>query len=256
MKDFLSRWAVKKAYEFDRIVMVTSGKGGVGKSFVATCLALTMAEMGMSVGLLDLDLHGPSTPSFLGVKEVRASREGLIPASREGVEYMSLALLTKETPLPFRGEEKWSLVSSVMAMTKWSSRNLVVDMPPGTGDEFLWALRSFSRGKSKVLVVTTPSKVSLEVVRRTINMIRDERFPLLGIVENMSYIKCGDKVLRPFGEVDYSDLGVRLLARIPLDPEVEEVVRSGGLPHKSSPEIERAFKDLVGEVTHVFGHTR
>ncbi len=256
MNDFLGRWALKKASEFERVVIVASGKGGVGKSFVSSCLALTMADRGLSVGLLDLDLHGPSTTSFLGVGRVRASKEGLIPARRGEVEYMSLALLTEGTPLPFKGEDKWPLIYTMMAMTKWSANNLVVDMPPGTGDEFLWALRSFNRRKSKVLVVTTPSKASIEVVRRAINMIRDERFSLLGVVENMSYLSCGGEKVKPFGEVDYSNLGVRVIARIPMEPSVEEAIRSGDPPHKSSPELERAFNDLVEVIINVPGDSR
>ncbi len=256
MNDFLRRWALKKASEFERVIIIASGKGGVGKSFISSCLALTMADKGLSVGLLDLDLHGPSITSFIGIGRVRASKEGIIPARKNGVEYMSLALLTEETPLPFKGEDKWSLIYTIMAMTKWSANSLVVDMPPGTGDEFLWALRSFNRGKSKVLVVTTPSKASIEVLRRTINMIRDERFPLLGVVENMSYLRCEGEEVKPFGEFDYSNLGVKLIARIPMEPSVEEAIRSGIPPHKSSPELEKAFNELVEEIIYVSGDSR
>ncbi len=253
--DVLFEEAGRRLSRADKIVLVGAGKGGVGKSLVSACLALGLADAGVKVGLLDLDVHGAVIPEILGVREmVRAGKEGLRPVEVHGIEVMSLGLLTGESPVPILGEFKRSLLSTMLALTNWGRMDyLLVDLPPGTGDEVISILRLIRRRpKAGALVVTTPSLASRAVVRRMLSLLRDEGIRTIGIVENMAYFRCGDQVVRPFGAGDVealaSEYGVKVLAKLPIEPAIEVAVREGRPLHRSSQEFESAVRGLVDSV--------
>jgi ATP-binding protein involved in chromosome partitioning len=170
-----------------RIIAVAAGKGGVGKSTVATGLALVLSEMGHRVGLLDLDFYGPSTHIILGVSEDVQPKEerGIVPPKVHGIEFMSLVYYTKENPAPLRGADLTNALTELLAITRWGELDfLIVDMPPGLGDTTLDAIRLLKN--PNFLVVTTPSRVAAETVKKLVILLHELRLPILGILENMS----------------------------------------------------------------------
>jgi Mrp family chromosome partitioning ATPase/predicted Fe-Mo cluster-binding NifX family protein len=216
-------------------IVILSGKGGVGKSSVATNLALGLSMQGHKVGLLDVDVHGPSVPRLLNLSQSKpiASDHALQPiAWSENLSVMSLGFLlpNRDDSVIWRGPLKMSLIRQFLEEVAWGDLDyLLVDCPPGTGDEPLSVLQLIE-GQAKAVVVTTPQVLAIDDVRRSINFCRHTRTEVLGIVENMSGFlcpHCGETV--PIfqtggGEALAQETGVSFLGRIPLDPEF---VRSG-----------------------------
>ncbi len=251
--DVLQDEALRRVSRADRLLMVASGKGGVGKSIISISLASTLSEMGRKVGLLDLDVHGPSIPQvFRSERLIKATKHGLEPLRMNGLELMSLGYIVRDSPVPLGGEDKMSLLKMMVALTNWSHLDyLVVDLPPGTGDEMILAIRALKRHpRSGTVLVTLPSKLSLSIVRRALDLLRDEGIRVLGIIENMSYIRCGGDIVRPFGSLalDYSSLGTQVLGSLPLEPAVEEALASGKLPHKASREVMEAVSAIASRI--------
>lgn len=203
-----------------RIVLFCSGKGGVGKTLLASLTALIAARRGARVGLLDLDFNGPSTHVVLGASGAAPKEErGLVPPEVAGVKLMSLALFAGEAPLPLRGGDATDALLELLAVTRWGALDLlVVDAPPGTGDELLDAVRFLKRGEA--VVVTTPSKLSLAVVARLVRLLKDVETPVLGLLENMG---------RGGAEAVAAEWGMKYLGWVPYDPLVEEAL---GNPEK------------------------
>ena len=169
-----------------RIIPVVSGKGGVGKSLVSTTLALTLAEKGYKVGLLDLDFHGASDHVILGFepKEFPEEEYGVIPPMVHGIKFMSIVYYSEDKPTPMRGMEISDALIELLAITRWDELDyLIIDMPPGLGDQFLDVLRFLKRGE--FLVVATPSKLSMNVVEKLLTLLREREHRILGIVENL-----------------------------------------------------------------------
>ncbi|CAI1491915.1 Iron-sulfur cluster carrier protein [Thermococcus nautili] len=169
-----------------RIIPVVSGKGGVGKSLVSTTLALALAENGYKVGLLDLDFHGASDHVILGFepKEFPEEDKGVVPPTVHGIKFMSIAYYTENRPTPLRGKEISDALIELLTITRWDELDyLVIDMPPGLGDQLLDVLRFLKRGE--FLVVATPSKLALNVVEKLIQLLLEEKHSVLGVVENM-----------------------------------------------------------------------
>ena len=240
--------AEKRLLKIKRVLLVASGKGGVGKSLIAASIALKFAERGYRVGLLDLDLHGPTSHAVLGARaDLESSREGLEPIVARGVKLMSVAFFVGNSPLPLRGETKRDLVVELLGVTNWGELDLlVIDLPPGTGDEVLAILRVLGE-RCRALVVTTPSALSLGVVRRLLELFKDEGVEVLGVVENMAYLSVGGQLVEPFGSSRSEELGVKLLGRIPLDPGVERAL-SKGLPPTSSPAFSESLDELCNRL--------
>ena len=214
---------VKKA------LLICSGKGGVGKSVLAASLALAFRERGRRVGLLDLDIHGPSAPLVLRAEkaELLGGRRGLHPVEASGVKLFSLYYYVGDRPVPLRGGLKESLLLDILAGVYWGELDyLVIDEPPGTGDELLVTLRVLG-SKASAVVVTTPSRLSLSVVKRLVGLLRREGVEIVGLVENMSYLEVGGGRVAIFGESRVDDLGIDLLGRIPIDPRLERALASG-----------------------------
>lgn len=213
----------------ENIIAVGSGKGGVGKSTVAVNLAITLANLGYAVGLLDADVYGPNVPLMMGVKATpQAVGQRIMPIEAHGVRLMSMALLNPgDKPLVWRGPMLNSVIQQFLRNVEWGKLDyLVIDLPPGTGDVQLTLIQTTPL--TGAIVVTTPSDVSMEDARKAVNMFEQVREPVLGIVENMSYFEHHGEKIYIFGQGGGAQtarlMRVPLLAELPLDPET----RSGG----------------------------
>ena len=176
----------RRLASINKIIAVASGKGGVGKSMVASNLALALTQKGQRVGLLDLDLYGPSSHIILGVEATGFPEEekGIIPPKIQGISFMSIVYFSEDKPAAFRGGDISNIILELLAITRWGSLDyLIIDMPPGIGDETLDVLHYIK--PSGFLVVTTPSKVALGAVGKLITMLEELKIPILGVVENM-----------------------------------------------------------------------
>ncbi len=170
----------------DEIIAVSSGKGGVGKSMVASTLALHLAETGHSVGLLDLDFTSPATHVILGIDGLFPDEAyGIIPPVAHDIKYMSITHFALDKPAPLRGADVSDAIIELLAITLWGDLDrLVIDLPPGLGDATLDVIR-FVEG-IRFLVVTTPSKVAYETVRKQLALLKRLRVSVIGVVENMT----------------------------------------------------------------------
>jgi ATP-binding protein involved in chromosome partitioning len=211
------------------IIAVGSGKGGVGKTTVAVNLAISLKKLGYQVGLLDGDVYGPNVPRMVGVQATpHAIGQRIRPLQAYGVAVMSMGFLNPgDKPLVWRGPMLNSVIQQFLRNVEWGDLDyLVIDLPPGTGDVQLTLIQTTPL--TGAVVVTTPSDVSLEDARKAVHMFEQVREPVLGIVENMSYLEHAGEKLYIFGKGGGSRtaelMGVPLLAEIPLDP----AVRSGG----------------------------
>jgi len=168
-----------------RLIPVSGGKGGIGKSVVASTLALTLAQLDYKVGLLDLDFSGPSTHVILGISGVYPEEEkGIIPPEVHGIKFLSIVYYTGDNPSPLRGVDISNAMIELLAITQWGSLDfLIIDMPPGIGDIVLDTIRLMKR--AEFLIVTTPSKVVLATVMKVLAILKELTVPIVGVVENM-----------------------------------------------------------------------
>ena len=225
------------------IVVVHSAKGGVGKSTVASNLAVTFARLGMKVGLLDGDVHGPSIALMFGSSErpmASPDKEMALPIERYGVGYLSLAnIVTDDAPIIWRGPMVSGALQQLFAQVDWGDRDvLIIDLPPGTGDAILGVGQSLAL--SGVVAVTTPQELSVADTRRGLAAFAQLQVPALGLVENMAGFvcdECGEPAL-PFGEGGGAAaaelMGIPFLGRLPLDPAVG-VAGDAGRPVATDP---------------------
>lgn len=225
-------------------IAVASGKGGVGKSTIAVNVAVTLAQSGASVGLLDADIYGPNIPTMMGVDSLPSPQgDKLLPAISHGVKVMSIGFMVKaEQPLIWRGPMLHSAIRQFLSDVDWGELDyLLIDLPPGTGDAALSLAQTLPL--SGGVIITLPQQVSLDDARRGLEMFRQLDVPILGIVENMSYLELPDGThFDLFGEGGGEKLsevsGVPFIGSIPIDPRV----RVGGddgrpvvLSHPDSP---------------------
>ncbi len=230
--------ARKRLSQIKYKLVILSGKGGVGKSFVTANLAAALAAKGFQVGVLDADVHGPSIPKMFGLhgQAIYAGPGGLLPlVGVGGVRVVSadLMLPDEETALIWRGPMKTGFIREVLSMVAWGPLDfLLVDLPPGTGDEPL-TIAQLIKDLSGAIVVTTPNDLTRIVVKKAITFCKQLKVPLLGVVNNMSHFTCpvcGTKHYI-FGQGGATRLaeetGVRVLAEIPIDPRIGESVDNG-----------------------------
>lgn len=211
-------------------VAIASGKGGVGKSTVAANVAVALAKTGAAVGLLDADIYGPNIPTMMGVKRLPAPKDNkLVPASAFGVKVMSIGFMVQPgQPLIWRGPMLHSAIRQFLADVDWGALDyLIIDLPPGTGDAQLSLAQSVSL--SGGVIVTLPQAVSLEDASRGLFMFRELNVPVLGVVENMSYLDLPDgsrvEVFGSGGGLALAEqAGAPFFGTIPMDP----AVRKGG----------------------------
>ncbi len=215
----------------NHLIAVGSGKGGVGKTTVAVNLAVALASLGHKVGLLDADVYGPNVPLMMGIREApEAVNERIQPIIQYGIRLMSMGFLApSDKPLIWRGPMLHSVMQQFLHGVDWGELDfLVIDLPPGTGDVQLSVIQTVPLAGA--IVVTTPSDVSLEDGRKAVQMFRQVRVPILGLVENMSYLICPhcneriDVFSTGGGRKTAEEMGEHFLAELALDP----AVRSGG----------------------------
>lgn len=196
-------YAIKKRLQnISKVILVGSGKGGVGKSTIAVSLSLALKDVGYEVGLLDADIHGPTDAILLSVKgQISGDRDGISPYVKYGIKVMSIGAFSEGEPLVAYGKAKIGLIKDMLAYVNWGKLDyLVVDLPPGIGDEVLGITR-YARGKSNGVVVTTPG-ISVPVVQRFINFLKGEGIPISLVIINMAYINCDGKNISLFGNED------------------------------------------------------
>lgn len=217
----------------NKVIAVVSGKGGVGKSMVTASLARMMREQGFSVGILDADVTGPSIPKMYGIHgSAVGTEEGILPGeAKDGTKIMSVNLLLEHEsdPVIWRGPIIAGVVKQFWTDVMWGELDyLFVDMPPGTGDVPLTVFQSLP--VDGIVIVTSPQDLVQMIVEKAYNMAKQMNIPVLGIVENYSYLVCPDcgKKIPVFGESHIDDvaesLGVPVLGRMPVDPKLAEAV--------------------------------
>jgi Mrp family chromosome partitioning ATPase len=242
-------------------LLVLSGKGGVGKSTVAANLALALARAGKRVGLLDVDIHGPSIPTLLGLagQRVTGEEDGILPLRvHENLAVMSIGFLVPDRAdaVIWRGPLKYSAIRQFLKDVKWGTLDyLVVDSPPGTGDEPLSVVQLVGQG-ARAVIVTTPQELALADVRRCVSFCRTLGLGILGIVENMSGFACPhcgaqlDIFKTGGGSLLAKETGLPLLGRIPIEPGIVAAGDAGApfaLEHAESPAA-RAFAEIVERI--------
>jgi Mrp family chromosome partitioning ATPase len=221
---------VDQLAKIKNIYLVMSGKGGVGKSTIAVNLSVDMAQRGFKVGLLDVDLHGPSTLKMLGLEgtPVGATAEFMIPiAFNENLKVVSIASMLhhRDAAVIWRGPLKIGAIKQFISDVQWEELDyLVIDSPPGTGDEPLTVAQVMHGAKA--IIVTTPQEVSLLDIRKSITFCRQVNMPVLGIIENMSSLECphcGKKIdlfSTGGGKRTASEMNIPFLGNIPIIPEI------------------------------------
>ncbi|MEN0077390.1 MAG: Mrp/NBP35 family ATP-binding protein, partial [Paracraurococcus sp.] len=233
--------------EVRRIVAVASGKGGVGKSTTAVNLAVALAAQGLSVGLLDADIYGPSLPQMLGTQEKpRTENQRILPLQRWGLKAMSIGFLVDaETPMIWRGPMVMGALEQLMGQVAWGALDvMVVDMPPGTGDAQLTMSQRVPLAGA--VIVSTPQDVALLDARRGVRMFEKVNVPVLGLIENMSSWCCPNCGHRAdvFGHggarAEAAKLGVEFLGELPLKLEIRELADAGTPIVAARPESEEA----------------
>lgn len=243
-------------------ILVMSGKGGVGKSSVAAYLAVALAKRGKRVGLMDVDLHGPSIPRMLGLKgsigpATRSGKASPVPylSNMHVISIESLLGENKDLATIWRGPLKIGVIRQFISDIEWSDLDyLIIDSPPGTGDEPLTVAQTVP--DAKALIVTTPQEISLADVRKSINFCRQVHMQILGIVENMSGLFCPHcgKVIELFktggGEATARKENLRFLGSLPIEPRVVQEGDTGGMGALEDDQLPfaRAFGHIVDEV--------
>lgn len=219
-----------------KVIGIVSGKGGVGKSFVTAMMSVLMSRKGYKVGIMDADVTGPSIPKMFGMTNKAVGNElGMLPEkTKGGLELMSINLLLDDenAPVIWRGPIISGVVMQFWKDVIWGNLDfLFIDMPPGTGDVPLTVFQSIPL--DGIIIVTSPQELVSMIVKKAYNMAEQMDIPVLGIVENMSYVKCPDcgKEINIFGESKVNEtakeLGITVLGRVPIDPNIATLSDKG-----------------------------
>ncbi|MDD6442457.1 MAG: Mrp/NBP35 family ATP-binding protein [bacterium] len=236
-----------------KVIGVVSGKGGVGKSLVTASLARMAIEKGYTAGILDADITGPSIPKMYGVHGgAMGNEEGMLPReAKDGTKIMSVNLLLEDEtdPVIWRGPVIAGVVKQFWTDVMWGDLDfLFVDMPPGTGDVPLTVFQSLP--VDGVVIVTSPQDLVQMIVKKAYNMAKKMNIPVLGIVENYSYLECPDcgKKISVFGEshIDEiaNELDVEILGKMPIDPKLAEIVEQERFYEASNKYLENAIEKI------------
>lgn len=214
----------KRLRNIDTLVPVASGKGGVGKSLIASTMALIASERGKDVGLLDLDLHGPSSHVILGTEDLDFPEEdkGVVPPKVGDIKFMSTVYYSQDGPSPLRGSDISDSIKELLSITRWRDLDyLFVDMPPGVGNEVLDTINLVK--DPRFMVITTPSDVALRTVEKLVSMLKELDVPISGVIENMRNENSPDI------EEKVRKMGTNHLGTVWFDDEIEQAI---GEPEK------------------------
>lgn len=259
--DFAKRQQLtKRMLAIKHKIIVLSGKGGVGKSTIAVNLAVSLSLAGKKVGLLDVDIHGPSIPTMLNLEGARAQSSGnsILPVEMAGLKVMSLGFLleNKDSAIIWRGPMKMGVIEQLLRDVDWGELDyMIIDSPPGTGDEPLSVVQLIGELDGAVMV-TTPQDVAAADVRKSLDFCRQLNLPVIGIVENMSGFICPDcgKETAIFagnnGETMAEAAGVPFLGKIPIDPAVGKACDTGApfIYHYSKTETAKRFESVIKQI--------
>jgi ATP-binding protein involved in chromosome partitioning len=227
-----------------RIIAVSGGKGGVGKSSLSSMLALVLNGMGKKVGLLDLDFSGPTDHLILGVKDVFPEEEkGIVPPDVNGIKFMSIVYFAEDNPLPFRGGDYSNAIIELLAITRWESLDyLIVDMPPGINDVALDVIKLIK--KIEFIMVGNQSKLTLETLKKVILMSKESGKKILGVIGNMKSAenKVEDNKLK--------SLNVKFLGSIEFDNEYESSL--GNIEKLQKTQFAENLRNIISENTEIF----
>lgn len=227
----------KRLKNIKRIIAVAGGKGGIGKSSVASTLALILSKMGHKVGLFDLDFSGPSSHIILGIKDYAFPKEdkGIVPSEYYGIKFMSIISFSGEKPSPLRGIDITNAIIEFLAITQWGSLDyLIIDMPPGIGDTTLDIIRIIK--KAEFLIVTTPSKVAFETVKKSLQLLLELKVQIIGIIENML-----ERSVYP----DKSGKFTKSLS-------IKKQVKSFNIPFLGEIYFDKDFEDSIGNINKLY----
>lgn len=245
-------------------ILVLSGKGGVGKSTVAVNLAWALSEENKQVGLLDIDIHGPSIPTLLNLEghQLMSNGNSILPVKvKDNLKVMSIGLLlmNREDAVIWRGPMKYKAISQFLRDTEWGDIDfLIVDSPPGTGDEPMSAVQLIGKSDGAI-IVTTPQHVAISDVRRCITFCHKLHLPVLGVIENMSGFicpNCGKEVdifKTGGGELMAREMNVPFLGRIPIDPNIV-ISGDNGVPHINAfaqSESAKSFRKAIERILKI-----
>jgi Mrp family chromosome partitioning ATPase len=244
----------KELNQIDNVIAVMSGKGGVGKSLVASLLATSFARDGKDVGILDADITGPSIPKMFGLNgRPSGSETGILPIlSKSGIEIMSMNLLlpSEDEAVIWRGPLMAKAITQFWEEVLWGKLDcLIIDLPPGTGDAPLTVLQSIPI--SGVIDVFTPQELTEMIVKKAVRMAQKMNVRVLGVVENMSYLVLPEtgKKLEVFGRSKGDEMarasGAPLLGRLPIDPELARLCDEGEIETYSSDAVSDLFANVV-----------
>ena len=240
--------------QINKVIAVMSGKGGVGKSLVTSSLAAKLKKKGYKVGILDADITGPSIPKMFGLNETaNGDGNGLYPVeTSSGIKVMSVNLLLEdeEEPVIRRGPVISSVVKQFWSDVYWGELDyLLIDMPPGTGDVPLTVFQSIP--VDGAIIVTSPQDLVRLIVKKAYNMVVKMDIPVMGIVENYSYIECPDcgKKIAVFGEskIDEiaSEIGVELLGKLPIVPAIAKLADEGRFDEADNTFVDMAVDKII-----------
>ena len=227
---------LNSASSVKKVIGIVSGKGGVGKSLVCALSAVSMQRRDLHTAILDADVTGPSIPNMFGLKGLASSTgEMILPVqSKLGTDILSANLLLEDAsePIVWRGPMIANLVQQFWGQTYWKDVDyMFVDMPPGTGDVPLTVFQSLP--VDGIIVVTSPQELVSMIVRKAVRMAQMMNIPIIGVVENMSYVSCPDcgKEIKIFGESHIDEIaakeGIKVLAKLPIDPEFARLADGG-----------------------------
>jgi len=245
-------------------ILILSGKGGVGKSTISANLAVALSQKGYEIGILDIDIHGPSIPKMLGIEDKKPSSlgEGFTPVYYSpNLKVMSMGFLLedKDTPVIWRGPLKMTVIKQLIGDFNWGDLDyLIVDIPPGTGDEPL-SIAQLIPNCDGAIIVTTPQDVALVSVRKSINFVKKMNMPVIGIIENMSGFKCPHcgksvNIFSTGGGLKASeDFNVPFLGKVPIDPYIVKTGDSGEpfVIKNNDSDTTKAFLEIVTNIEKI-----
>ena len=240
-----------------KVIAIMSGKGGVGKSSMTSCIAVALKQKGYAVGILDGDITGPSIPKAFGVKQKAVGNGNGMDTveTQTGIRMMSanLILHTEDTPVIWRGPVIGNAVKQFWTDVAWGDLDvLLIDMPPGTGDVTLTVFQSIP--VDGVVIVTTPQDLVSLIVKKSYHMAEKMSIPVCGIIENMSYMVCDDcgKKLYPFGESKLQkvadEMNIEVLAQLPIQPDIAELCDAGKIEQKDISFLNEAVEKLIQKI--------